>query len=57
MSRFCAGFGLRVAVEEQHDAVVEQASGGDGGLVCIELGGRDLAVGIDEGLLVYPSTK
>jgi len=44
-----------VAVEEGHDAVVQQVGGGDRGLAVVELGEGDLRVGVDEGLLVDPS--
>lgn len=42
-------------VEERHHAVVEQVSSGDRRLTVIELGEGDLAVGVDEGLLVDPA--
>jgi len=39
-------------VEEGHDAIVEQIGRGDRGLAVIKLGEAELAVGVDEGLLV-----
>ncbi len=44
-----------VFLEERDDAIIEQIGGGDRGLAAIELGEAELAVGIDEGLLVDAS--
>ncbi len=43
-----------VLFEERDDAVVEQIGGGDRGLAVVELGERDLGIGVDEGLLIDP---
>jgi len=44
-----------VFLEERNDPVIEHVGGGDRGLAIVELGKGDLAVGVDERLLVDPA--
>jgi len=44
-------------LEEGHDAIVDEIGGGDRGLAIVELGERDLRIGVEEGLLVDPGRR